>query len=379
MTIMLIGPRSTQDVTYGMSIGFDLLISGFVARDLPHIVINRSEGMSGREVGKFSLGGALATFKQLASFYKNLLGVGVIYTTIGISHAGFFRDALLIWPAWLFGKRIVLHLKGGGFSNLYEDSSSWVRFLMRHTLARADTIIVLGELLRDQFEFVPGIEQKLRVVRNGLPTELQNSSVEAKSLETSQPLKLLYLSNMIVSKGYLDVLAACAILHNERHIPIHCDFCGAFIQTVNDEAGAVVEARARFQEQICEHGLEGIVTYHGTVRGDEKQKMLQEAHIFLLPTSYPWEGQPISVIEALAFGTPVISTRYRGIPEQVKDGYNGFLIAPNAPHEIADVVEKLWHDLQLYHQLSQNALMHFQEYFTQEAHLNCIIPVILGL
>jgi glycosyltransferase involved in cell wall biosynthesis len=379
MKVMLVGPRSTQELTYGMSIGFDLLISGFSERKLPYIVIDRSQGMVGRKVGTFTLGGMLATVMMLWSYLANLRHVTVIYLTIGTSKAGFLRDMIMIWLGWLFQKRLVLHLKGGGFLSFYEESSRWLRFLMRQTLSKADTFIVLGDLLRDQFGFVSDIDSKLVVVPNGLPTELQDNNQKPRVWEQSGSFRLLYLSNMIPSKGYLDVLEACRILSIERGIPIQCDFCGAFLATVNDNVEiSPAEAEAAFQRLVDETGLASVVHYHGTVRGQQKREILREANVFILPTAYPWEGQPISIIEALAYGLPVVATRYRGIPEQVINGRNGFLLEEKTPQAIADAVEKLWRDPALYEQFSQNAIQHYRQNFTREAHLNRLIPVIFG-
>jgi glycosyltransferase involved in cell wall biosynthesis len=379
MKAMLVGPRSTKELTYGMSIGFDLLISGFAERNLPHIIIDRSQGMVGRTVGIFTFGGVLATLRMLYSFTINLRPAAVVYLTIGTSKAGFVRDMLMIWLGWLFQKRLVLHLKGGGFLCFYKESSRWLRFLMRQTFSKVDTFIVLGDLLRDQFGFVSDIDSKLVVVPNGLPTELQDNNQKPRVWGEVAPFRLLYLSNMIPSKGYLDVLEACRILSVERGIPIQCDFCGAFLATVNDNVEiSPAEAETAFQRLVDETGLASVVRYHGTVRGHQKREILRAANVFILPTVYPWEGQPISIIEALAYGLPVIATRYRGIPEQVIDGWNGYLLPEKLPQAIADAVEKLWRDPALYEQFSQNAIQHYRQNFTREAHLNRLIPVILG-
>ena len=56
----------------------------------------------------------------------------------------------------------------------------------------------------------------------------------------------------------------------------------------------------------------------------------------MLPTTYPVEAQPLTVIEALAAGTPVVVTRHAGLPEMVADGHEGRFVAAGAPAEIAD-------------------------------------------
>jgi glycosyltransferase involved in cell wall biosynthesis len=379
MKTLLVGPRSTKELTYDMSIGFDLLISGFEERNLSHAIVDRTKGMVGRKVGVFSLGGIFSTLGMLYSFMLNLRHVTVVYLTIGTSKAGFLRDMIMIWLSSLGQKRIVLHLKGGGYLSFYEKNSGWLRFLIRRTMAKADTIIVLGNLLRDQFGFIADTDLKLVVVTNGLPSEIQGNGNLNKVRANSDSFRLLYLSNMILSKGYLDVLEACRILYVERGIPVQCDFCGAFLTTVNDNSEvSAEEAEADFRRLIEEKDLTAVVHYHGTVRGERKQAILREADVFVLPTAYPWEGQPISIIEALAYGLPVIATRYRGIPEQVIDGRNGFLLEEKSPQAIADAVERLWREPTLYEQFSQYAIQHYQQNFTREAHLNRLIPVILG-
>lgn len=377
MTTILVGPLSTKYAVTGMRVAFDLLVSGFRTRSLKHIVVNRSEVGGNEKAGKFSFGKSLYTLKLLLSFYTKLWRAKIVYIAIGTSRAGFVRDALMIWPSWLLKKRLVIHLHGGGFQDFYQESPKWLRFFMRHTFSKVNTFLVLGELLRDQFNFVKESAKKTHVVANSLYGKFEDITRKPKELSPKKALKILYLSNMIPSKGYLDVLEACHILHNLRPTPIQCDFCGSFFQVVADKTNLKL-AKKHFIERIKDYKLENVVKYHGTVRGHEKKNILQNAHVFILPTYYPWEGQPISIIEALAFGTPVISTRYRGIPEQVQDGYNGFLIPARSPEKIATIIEKLWRSPQLYFQISENALNHFKKFFTQEAHLNRIIPLILG-
>ena len=86
-TVLLVGPRSSAKLTYGMSIGFDLLISGFAQRGLPYLVIDRTKGMVGRTVGAMSFGGTIATVRMLASYFHKLLYAQIVYLTIGTSRA----------------------------------------------------------------------------------------------------------------------------------------------------------------------------------------------------------------------------------------------------------------------------------------------------
>jgi len=375
MKTLLIGPRSKMNLTHGMSMAFDLLETGFNERNLEYLVIDRSYKQSDVVVGSVFFSGIVQTLYLLLRVYLNLFLVDNIYITIGTSRAGLLKDALMIWPSWILNKRIVLHLHGGGLLSFYEQNPKFLKSLMQKTYGKSDILIVLGELLRNQFEYLEGYESKIRVVSNSL--NIIPPNVQPKQINLKEPFRILYLSNLIPSKGYLDVLKTCHILFNKRDIPIHCDFCGAFISIVDGEIKqSAEEAEQFFFQRINEYNLNKAVTYHGVVRGDQKASLLESANVLILPTNYPWEGQPISIIEALAFGNPVISTPYRGIPEEVIDGYNGYLVEFGDIDQIVNKVEDMWNSPEQYNQMSKNAIIHYQEHFTREVHLNRLIPLI---
>jgi len=376
--VLLVGNRSGENIS-GLSVAFDILVAGFADRGLRHYVVDKSAvGTSGKS-GSFDQSRALNTVMVLLLFWLRLFFVTRVYITVASSILGFVRDALMIWPSRLLGCRVTLHLHGGGYRGFYEAQPQWMKSAIRHTVSQADAIVVNGELLLDQFHFLPDAAKKVRVVPNCLPMDTQPDSSAIKALPQDGPVKLLYLSNMIESKGYLKTLEACRILKQEAGTDIRCDFCGEFLRTaVNESDLSSDEAKAFFCDLIDSWGLEDVVAYHGVVRGKQKQEFLKNAHVFILPTRYPWEGQPVSIIEALAFGTPVISTQFRGIPELVIDGYNGFFTEPDAPEQIASHVRSLVRDPGMYRTFSENAIAHYHKNFTQEQHLKRLIPIILG-
>ncbi len=383
---LLVGFTSFQDVT-GLALAFDLLLAGFDQRQLPYRLVDFGRlGLAARP-GAFSLLRILSTLQLLLSFCLKLRGVQSVYIVIASSKMGFLRDALMIWLSRLASRRLVLHLHGGGYRAFYASQSPWWQRLIARTLANAQAIVVLGEQLYDQFTFVPNYAQKMRIVPNGLPLDLQPMTVQPKALAPNTCVQLLYLSNLIESKGYLILLEACRMLYHDHGLHIHCDFCGNFVETTADHTAAEQTAaehgkgtglaRAHFFTLIQNWGLADVVTYHGLVRGAQKAQLLQQAHALILPTTYPWEGQPICIIEALAFGTPVIATPHRGIPEQVIDQYNGFLVEADA-HQIAAAVLRLWRDPAQYTQFSDQARRHFEANFTQHAYWERLIPIIVG-
>lgn len=378
--LLLIGNSGTAQRVTGLSVAFDMLLSALKERRLKFILIDRScIGVSER-TGALSIGRAVNMAALLSRLYFNLLHASIVYMTIASSFFGFIRDALIIWPSRLLGRRIVMHLHGGGLADFYANSSKILKFFVRRTLAQADTIIILGELLRNQFDFLPGKAQKIRVVPNGLPDGLHRLATVPKSLPPlGERLYLLYLSNMIESKGYLDVLETCRILKYDVGLNICCDFCGSFASSITDETGlSAKEARDKFLSMIEHRELADVITYHGLVGGELKEKMLQRAHFFLLPTYYPWEGQPISIIEAIAFGTPVVTTCFRGIPEIILHEYNGFFVDSKAPDQIANSIRTIVGDPDRYRKMSENAIRHFELNFTRESHVQRLMEAIFS-
>ena len=374
---LLIGPLPKRPE--GLSIAFEVVVSGFINRRLAHKVINTQSEDVSRQVGTFSFKRAMEIAGVLLRYWWNLLPSRQIYLLIGFSRVSFFRDFLIIWPAYWLWRRIVLHVHTGGYRTFFDEQPIWLKKIISATLMRADAIVVLGELLREQFNFLSCAEEKLVVVPNCAPIEVTEVSAKPKKYNKAEPIKILYMSNLIESKGYLDCLEACRILHHERKVPVSMFFCGGVIpHRLGSGDKQAKELLDYFLNQIHRMDLVGIAEYCGVVNGDKKYKYLCESHVFILPTYYPWEGQPVSIIEALSFGIPVIATRFRGIPEQVIDNYNGFLVEPHNPVEIADRVEVLVTEPNLYSLMSANAIQHFKQNFTRQRHLSSMIPIILG-
>jgi len=131
-----------------------------------------------------------------------------------------------------------------------------------------------------------------------------------------------------------------------------------------------------FQQRIEEFGIGSLVTYHGAVSGREKAERFAKAHAFVLPTRYDNEGQPISIIEAMANGIPVLSTEYRAIPDLLRDGESGFFVDADEPRSIADRVITLGSDPELYESMSRRAIERAETRFSGTVHLERLEAVL---
>jgi glycosyltransferase involved in cell wall biosynthesis len=172
------------------------------------------------------------------------------------------------------------------------------------------------------------------------------------------------------------LLKACRILKEKFSLNFKCDFYGNFLTCNTSAEDAKKMNKEKFNEIITKMGLENEVAYCGFLSAENKPSVLKNSDVLVLPTYYPGEGQPICIIEALASGMPVISTPLAGIPEQVIDSYNGFLVTPQDVPKLADRIYELASDRKKYIKFAKNALRHYHEHFQSEIHQEKMIKIL---
>lgn len=133
--------------------------------------------------------------------------------------------------------------------------------------------------------------------------------------------------------------------------------------------GEVEEARVR----ATELGLLDSVEFLGWIDGERKSRLLSVADIFVLPSYY--EGLPISLLEAMSWGIPIISTTVGGIPELVRDGTSGILIEPGDVHALAHALSTLAADGALRDRMGRAGRSQVAESFSRDV----VLPRLEGL
>lgn len=269
----------------------------------------------------------------------NLLqGARGVYLTLGQSYGGIIRDVIIIYFAKLFGVPMVIHLHGGAIKDLYQNAPWALRVLMKRAYHKVDKVIVLGKSLKDQFSFFLSSE-KISVVPNSYSSDAPSAREVERAIDTrsrSSVLKLLYLSHVLPSKGLFDVLEGLKILKQQFSFPFEFHFAGAVIPEREYSESQIRHKISSYQDFFS--SSEFIVD--GVLDNKAKWDLLLKSHILLLPTRFSKEGQPISVVEAMYAGCAIITTRYRGIPDLVEDGANGWFVPPSSPEAIAQRI--LW-------------------------------------
>lgn len=244
------------------------------------------------------------------------------YFTISQTKGGNLRDLVIFKLLNLQRKKCLIHLHGGYYRKMIDnDLPIWQKKANYSAVSKVQGGIVLSDSLRSIFEDMLA-EKNIYVVMNCIDTEFLPSDEELnkKLSQSADVLHILYLSNFIRTKGYPIVLEMAKI---ERHRistgkkqRYHFDFAGKFFAE---------EEQVFFENYIRENHLEDIVTYHGIVSGKEKNALLDSCRIFALPTRYPNEGQPISILEAMGNGMYILTTDHAGIPDIVTNRINGIV------------------------------------------------------
>ena len=307
---------------------------------------------------------------QNKNFVSNLWRIlnsncDLYYLTISQTKGGNIRDLLILMLLEIRNKKCLVHLHGGYYRTLVDKDMSKIQKVLNYRIfSKLQGAIVLSESLRWHFEGMVN-SRKIYVVENCLDNEFLPSVEEIHNkqvvLGVSNRIKhVLYLSNFIRSKGYPFVLEL-ARKEKERFgkdgvRKYHFDFAGKFFE--DDE-------RKFFEAYVKENNLEEFITYHGIVSGDAKTQLLRDCDVFALPTYYPKEGQPISILEAMGNGMSIISTKHAGIPDVVKNRENGILL------ESLDASEA-FKELETLH-LAEIAMKNYivvKNRFTEENYLN---------
>jgi len=363
----------------GQSICFKILIDGLKKNNTEFKIVNISSKFKKNNSHYVRFYRIIDYFFILFNFCRKLIfnKSGVVYLQISQSRQGFYRDFFIIWFAKLFNDRIVAHLHGGNYDGFYYSQSRWMQKIIKFTLRKVDKIVILSERLRYMFDFDGTLKNNIFVIQNCLPSNQREIFKKGKEIKLNEPIRILFLSNLIESKGYFDLLKAVNILVKEYHKNVTCKFCGEFLSNIDDlKIKSAKDGKEKFEDYIEKNKLKKYVKYDGVVSGQKKEQILKWAHFFVLPTIYIYEGQPLSIIEAIANGCVIISTEYRAIPDMVKHNKNGILIKYGRPEEIALTINNISENPDKYKLMSLSSIQLYEKYFTEDVYLKKMIQLI---
>jgi glycosyltransferase involved in cell wall biosynthesis len=276
-------------------------------------------------LNRFSLRKVGVAMWLILQMIRALPRADALYISFAPTGFAYYRDCLYVLVAKLFGVPAILHLHGRGLPAMRR--SRWSKTLQQ-LVFKDQTVILLGERLRPEIE---GLQCHSSVINNCLDTDAFLPP-SATPWSPHDPVRLLWLSNLFKAKGIETLIAACATLRAQG-TNCHLTIAGA---NGDIEETDLLSLLNRYQMQDA-------TTVLGAVPASSRQATLQYADLFIFPSHYANEAQPLVVLEAMAAGVPVIATDIATLPEFIQHNATGFLCPPNDPARLAKMIKHAIH------------------------------------
>ncbi len=235
------------------------------------------------------------------------------------SKGSFFRKSCICYVSKMFNKKVIFHIHSGHFHVFYNQSKI-LKKIIRHTLRISDSVICLSQQWRNFFIGEVGLTNTFVL---GNPIESHYS--EEKKFSNGV-VHLLFLGKICNEKGLFDLIV---FLESNKY------YLSDRIKLFIAGDGEVERLELLLKNPVFKN-----INYLGWINGARKISAIRDCDIYILPSYF--EGLPISVLEAMSGGKPIISTRVGGIPEIVKDHYNGWLIRPGCFSDLDDVFDEIF-------------------------------------
>ena len=267
------------------------------------IPIKSSETIA--DIGKFNL----KKIKYILGLYFKVLHTLVffrpdkIYYTASIRSVALYRDILIstLWKVYSKFKNVEIyyHYHTKGVDEYV--SKSKLNLLLTKFFIENVNLILLSPLLKKDFDKVK-VYKRVFFLPNGVEDNMQNENFEEyieNKYTNIKSIQVLYISNMIKSKGYFEVLKL-----SKKYPHIQFNFAGGWQKE---------EDKKEFFKFVQENNLKNVI-FHGFISGVQKHKLWKESFLFIFPTRYPNEAFPLSLLESLSYGVPAVTTNEGSIP-----------------------------------------------------------------
>ncbi len=243
-----------------------------------------------------------------------------IHTAL-VPHVTMIRTGLLACAARLRRRRTIVHVHGGRVVLWLRSGRR--RLFTRVCLIPADRVVAVSDGVGAVLSSALG-SVRVAVIGNGVDVERFGSAGARHD-----PPRILYAGVVTPRKGLLDLFAASETLRGDG-IPHEVIVAGG-TPDEGPEAEAAVNAAAG-----------EVVRFVGPQQREDMAALYREADLFCLPSW--WEAMPLSLLEAMASGLPVVATRVGEIPRIVESGVSGLLVPPRDPDALAEALRSLLQD-----------------------------------
>ena len=323
--VLLLGP--SRLAAGGVSTHLNQIFSSAIAKDfdLHHFQV----GSEGRRESRAGMICRLLISPITLSITIIRYFPSIVHLNMSMGQKSYWRDLVYLIISKLMGQRVVFQIHGGLLPQELFSHSKLLTRLLRVVLRHCDIIVLLARTELNAYrEFVP--KARLELIANAIEVE---GVIKKNTTPKPGPLKVVYVGRLIKTKGINEVIEAFYLLSKENRK----------IQLTIAGSG---QEKANLQNRVTELGLDEFVVFAGEVFGAQKNKIWHEADLFVFPT-YHKEGLPYSVLESMAAGTPIITTRVGALPDIIEEGVHGFFVPAKDPEALAESIARLDSDREL--------------------------------
>lgn len=226
------------------------------------------------------------------------------------------------------------------------------RTALADKVRRASFIVCISRFHKRLYKRYGASEAKLITARCGIDLAMFK---ELPPSERSCSRHILSLGRLVEKKGFSTLIDACSLLR-DRGVTFRCTIAG----------DGPLEATLR--ERIAALDLQDAITLTGAAIAQEQlASFLTSGDIFAQPCVWSQDndvdGTPRTLMEAMACGTPCVSTRIAGIPDIITDSRSGLLVPPRDAEALADALQRLLDDTALAARLSRGGRQRIEEHF----------------
>lgn len=260
----------------------------------------------------------------------------------------FYRSLPFIYMSSWAKKPMIDHIHGSEFDKLYTNASERKKKLVRKAWGKCNRFIVLSESWKERFS---------EVIPNEKMTVIENYSIVKDGINRSQ------CHNQVLLLGAINQMKGCYDMVDviKRVAEVVPD-----IKMVVAGAGEIEQVKSKaIAEGVAEH-----FAFPGWVRGEQKEKLLKESDVFFLP-SYT-EGMPMSVLDAMGYGLPIVASNVGGIPRIVHEGENGFMREPGDTAGFAEAIIQIMTSDAMRINMGKQSMEIVKERYSLEKHIELL-------
>lgn len=322
--------------------------------------INLTAAANLSDIGKIGIG-KVFNFSRMMTRIRRTVKVfkpDLVYVTPNAAGGAFYKDFMVVNMLKRMGCRVLCHYHNKGVRR--RQIHSFDDQLYRSFFKDIKVLLIVPQLYDDMKKYL-----RIRdtyFCPNGIP-ELLSTEIEAK--RNNEVPEILYLSNLLISKGIIDLLDALYLLRGEGY-KFHCTVVGAEAAAMNGEL---------LKEEIDSRHLQNMVEYVGPKYGKDKDSYLRNADMLAFPSYYPKETFGLVNLEAMEYKLPVISTNEGGIPYVVKDGETGLICPSRNPIALSQALAKLIENPELRIAMGEAGYKFFKSEFTIDKFIDRLINV----